>query len=89
MGRKMDDCDKDVMEAFKEQFDLDDSGFITAAELRQGMANTGEKLTDEELDKMMREADVDGDGRILKLRGVQKNDVGQESSYRHQHDHLQ
>ena len=28
------------------------------------MTNLGEKLTDEEVDEMIREADVDGDGQI-------------------------
>ena len=28
------------------------------------MTNLGEKLTDEEVDKKIREADVDGDGQI-------------------------
>ena len=28
------------------------------------MMNLGEKLTDEELDEMMREADLNGDGQI-------------------------
>ena len=39
-------------------------GFISAAELRHVMTNLGEKLTDEEVDEMIREADVDGDGQI-------------------------
>jgi hypothetical protein len=39
-------------------------GFISAAELRHVMTNLGEKLTDEECDEMIREADVDGDGQI-------------------------
>ena len=34
------------------------------AELRHVMTNLGEKLTDEEVDEMIREADVDGDGQI-------------------------
>ena len=32
------------------------------AKLRHVMANLGEKPTDEEVDKMIRAADVDGDG---------------------------
>ena len=39
-------------------------GFISAAELRHIMTNLGEKLTDEEVDEMIREADIDGDGQI-------------------------
>ena len=45
-------------------FDKDGNGFISAAELRHVMTNLGEKLTDEEVDEMIREADVDGDGQI-------------------------
>ena len=37
---------------------------ISGAELRQVMANLVEKLTSEEVDEMIREADVDGDGHI-------------------------
>ena len=28
------------------------------------MTNLGEKLTDEEVDKIIREADIDGDGQV-------------------------
>ncbi|XP_037637883.1 calmodulin-like [Sebastes umbrosus] len=45
-------------------FDKDGCGYISAAELRQVMTNLGEKLTDEEVDEMIREADIDGDGRV-------------------------
>jgi calmodulin len=45
-------------------FDKDGNGTISAAELRHVMTNLGEKLTDEEVDEMIREADVDGDGQI-------------------------
>ena len=65
MARKMKDTDseEEIVEAFK-VFDKDGNGFISAAELRHVMTNLGEKLTDEEADEMIREADVDGDGQI-------------------------
>jgi len=57
------DTDEELIEAFK-VFDRDSSGFISASNLRQVMANLGEKLTDEEVDEMVVGADLDGDGRI-------------------------
>jgi calmodulin len=65
MARKMKDVDseEEIIEAFK-VFDKEGNGFISAAELRHIMTNLGEKLTDEEADEMIREADVDGDGMI-------------------------
>ncbi|KAJ8298482.1 hypothetical protein KUTeg_025013 [Tegillarca granosa] len=55
--------DLNMEEAFK-VFDKDGNGFISAAELRNVMLNLGEKLTDEELENMIAEADIDGDGQI-------------------------
>ncbi|KAG6501683.1 hypothetical protein ZIOFF_041566 [Zingiber officinale] len=65
MARKLKDTDseEELKEAFR-VFDKDQNGFISAAELRHVMTNLGEKLTDEEVDEMIREADVDGDGQI-------------------------
>ncbi len=65
MARKMKDTDseEELKEAFR-VFDKDQNGFISAAELRHVMTNLGEKLTDDEVDEMIREADVDGDGQI-------------------------
>jgi len=65
MARKMKDTDseEELHEAFK-VFDKDGNGTISAAELRHVMTNLGEKLTDEEVDEMIREADVDGDGEV-------------------------
>ena len=40
------------------------SGTISAADLRQIVTTMGEKLTDEEVDEMIRDADDDGDGQI-------------------------
>ena len=46
-------------------FDDDGSGFISATELRHGMSEmSGSAFTDEQAEEMIREADVDGDGRI-------------------------
>ena len=45
-------------------FDKDSDGYITASELRYVMGNLGEKLTDAEVDEMIKEADTDGDGQI-------------------------
>lgn len=45
-------------------FDKDGNGFITAIELREAMEELGELLTDKEIDEMIREADIDGDGQV-------------------------
>ncbi|MCL7025024.1 hypothetical protein MKW94_021092 [Papaver nudicaule] len=65
MAKKMKetDAEEELQEAFK-VFDKDQNGFISATELRHVMINLGEKLTDEEVDQMIREADLDGDGQV-------------------------
>ncbi|XP_064638085.1 calmodulin-A-like [Lineus longissimus] len=65
VARKIKDCDseEEVKQAFR-VFDKDGNGFISAVELRHVMTNMGEKLTDEEVDEMIREADIDGDGQV-------------------------
>ncbi|XP_022211038.1 calmodulin-related protein 97A [Drosophila obscura] len=65
MGKQMreTDTEEEMREAFK-IFDRDLDGFISPAELRFVMINLGEKVTDEEIDEMIREADFDGDGLI-------------------------
>ncbi|XP_053382134.1 calmodulin-beta-like isoform X2 [Mercenaria mercenaria] len=52
-----------IRSAFR-TFDKDGNGFIDAKELRIAMKKLGESLTDKELEDMMKQADVDGDGKI-------------------------
>lgn len=65
MARHMSDNDREahLMAAFH-TFDLDHSGKISADELRKVMHSLGEALTNDEIDDMIREADIDGDGQI-------------------------
>ncbi|XP_011032413.1 PREDICTED: calmodulin-like protein 8 [Populus euphratica] len=65
MARKMreNDADEELKEAFK-VFDKDQDGYISPNELRHVMINLGEQLTDGELEQMIREADLDGDGQV-------------------------
>ena len=65
MARQMKDFDvlEEIREACK-VFDENSDGYISASGLKQVMTNLGEKLTDEEVDEMIREADIDGDGQI-------------------------
>ncbi|XP_064622998.1 calmodulin-alpha-like [Lineus longissimus] len=53
----------DIREAFK-VFDRDGHGYITVAELKRVMTTLGEKMTEEEVNEMISEADVDGDGKV-------------------------
>ena len=63
MKAKDTDREKEIQEAFR-FFDKDGNGFISAAELGQVVASLGEKITEEEVDKMIQEADTDGDGQV-------------------------
>uniref|UniRef100_A0A452GNV2 EF-hand domain-containing protein n=1 Tax=Gopherus agassizii TaxID=38772 RepID=A0A452GNV2_9SAUR len=65
MVRKMRDTDseEEIQEAFR-VFNEDRNGCISVAELWQIITNLGEKLTDKEVDEMIKEANADHDGRV-------------------------
>ena len=42
----------------------DGNGFISRQELRQVMLNLGEKLLEEEIEYLINDIDIDGDGQI-------------------------
>merc|ERR1711953_1404166 len=54
---------EEIREAFK-VFDKNGNGYIETDELRQVMANLGEKLTEAEVQNMMTTADLDEDGKV-------------------------
>eukprot|EP00814_Leptocylindrus_danicus_P009647 CAMPEP_0116015576 /NCGR_PEP_ID=MMETSP0321-20121206/6930_1 /TAXON_ID=163516 /ORGANISM="Leptocylindrus danicus var. danicus, Strain B650" /LENGTH=758 /DNA_ID=CAMNT_0003485395 /DNA_START=910 /DNA_END=3186 /DNA_ORIENTATION=- len=55
--------DEEILEAFR-AFDLDKNNFVGAAEIRHVLVNIGERVTDEEIDEMIRMVDKDGDGQV-------------------------
>lgn len=65
MSKKLSSRDTadEIREAFR-VFDKDGNGFISVAELRHIMGNLGEKMPEEEVEEMIQEADIDGDGQV-------------------------
>ena len=57
------DIEEEIKESFAD-FDMDGNGLVSAKELRHVMTNLGERLTDKQVDGMIKEADIDGDGHI-------------------------
>ncbi|VDM67369.1 unnamed protein product [Strongylus vulgaris] len=55
-----------IREAFR-VFDRDGNGFITAEEFRYFMTHMGEQFSDQEVDEIIAEVDIDGDGQALEL----------------------
>ena len=60
-GQAAPDSEEEIREDFR-VFDKDSNDFISAAGLRHVMTNFGKKLTNEEVDEMIRKADIDGEG---------------------------
>src|SRR5690606_26455900 len=55
--------EEELIEAFK-VFDRDNEGVISAEEMAHALGSAGEKLSKEEIDDLIRLADVRGDGQI-------------------------
>merc|ERR1711915_15379 len=65
MARKMKDnnSEEEIRNAFR-VFDEDDKGFISVSEFRHFMTKLGERLTPEEVDDFIKEANIDEKGAI-------------------------
>ena len=60
---KDNDSEEEIRKAFR-VLDEDDKGFISVSEFRHIMTRLGEKLTPEEVDEIIKEANVDDEGAI-------------------------
>jgi len=87
MSRKMAtrDTREEILKVFQ-LFDDDRSGRISFANLKRVVGMVGERMTDEEIQEMIDEADRDGDGeigeedfyRVMKRRGASALDLSSE-----------
>ncbi|XP_066297709.1 calmodulin-like isoform X1 [Branchiostoma lanceolatum] len=57
------ELENELREAFR-VFDKEGNGFISVPDLRHVMMNIADKMAEEEVDEMMEEADVEGDGQV-------------------------
>ena len=57
------DTEDELLQAFR-VFDKDNSGTISASEMRDVLKALGEDLTDKEINEIMQAADTDGDKSI-------------------------
>ncbi len=57
------DIEEEIREAFR-VFDREGNGFITVPDLFQVLTTLGDKLTEEESEELISEADIDGDGNV-------------------------
>ena len=65
MSRKVSSKDSkaDIILAFS-VFDKDGAGYVSASELRHVMTNLGDRLPEQQVNEMLREADSHADGRV-------------------------
>ena len=60
--------EEEIRDAFR-VFDRDSNGYVSAAELKHIMTNIGEKLTEQEVNEMIQEVDVDSSG-LMNYEGM-------------------
>lgn len=65
MNSKLSDnaTERELMEAFK-VFDREGNGYITAQDLKHVMLKISDELSEEEVNLLLKQADVNGDGQI-------------------------
>ena len=64
VSRKSDvDTELEIQEALK-VFDREGAGLLPVAELKHILTNIGEKMSDDEVDEMLRDAKIDSQGQI-------------------------
>ena len=61
--RKESESEAELCEAFR-IFDKEGTGHLSTDALRSIMSNLGERLTDEEVEDMIKDADMEGYGQI-------------------------
>mmetsp|Transcript_30445 Transcript_30445/g.27685 ORF Transcript_30445/g.27685 Transcript_30445/m.27685 type:complete len:178 (+) Transcript_30445:371-904(+) len=63
MDKRLYTNEERLWDAFR-RFDVDNSGFITATDIKKAMARAGRKIPDSEVEKMMKEFDPSSKGQI-------------------------
>ncbi|KAL1453915.1 hypothetical protein WDU94_010218, partial [Cyamophila willieti] len=56
--------EEDVLKQTFKVFDQNSDGFISTQEMLHVMTQLGEKLTEQQVDEMLKEADLNGDGVV-------------------------
>jgi len=56
--------EEDIIENFKKNYDRDNTGFIQTSELKHMIVQCSEKYSDEEIEEILRLADIDSDNYI-------------------------
>ena len=60
---RMDSIEEELRDAFR-VFDKNNDGIMTSNELRDVMLTLGDTMSREDVDEMIRDADLNGDGNI-------------------------